>query len=641
MSALLSTLQKNQRQSIAGELTPFNIPNRKTGPITSRLLKRTLTIYFSIFTVSLAVLVFTSSTQLHALALGMMFPGGGLLYLGHYILFLLTAFLFIFTLTGHYIWTPTLWTAAALYAAGMHHAPQFPLIEYLLPVFCVGLVVYFKINSDMRFKKSKAKAEAFNQLLTERTPNTIRSAMEVADNELSLQDRQQAKAILNRALQPLDQFNGFNELEPFGTSSLRYQLNFAQYALALLQYSHAPAFQGYLSEGQKNLILKMTDKKAWKYWKPENMWGNLDTNPDPIVRDNIMFSGYLGVMLGTYATATGDNYFNEKESLKFTYDDKTEFVYDLPSIAKVLHKNFDKAPLTLFPCEPHWVYTMCNAFGLNALLLNDRINGGNKFGDIKDRFEKSLSEEFMSADGGFITIRSSAWGISLPTSLGEINDAFVNFLVHPLYPSLTERSWESYRYTHFEKREQLHHKTEKMRMFDPGNYKLNRVAPMAAAALAAKEVGDMEIYNTLMDTIEKLHPPVIDNGELQYEGVSNWATFQLAMARFMRPGAFYDIMNNGADTELTNGPQLKEAPYPEVFVGKAYVKNAALHLLLHADEKPANYKFKLSNLTPECEYIVKCKNQEQHIHANSSGESIVHIHIENRSEVKVFANKAN
>ena len=63
---------------------------------------------------------------------------------------------------------------------------------------------------------------------------------------------------------------------------MRYQLNFVQYAMAMSQYTRTPAFTGYLAEAQRNAIEKMLDPRVWKYWRWENLWGNLRWEPDPM-----------------------------------------------------------------------------------------------------------------------------------------------------------------------------------------------------------------------------------------------------------------------------------------------------------------------------------------------------------------------
>ena len=73
------------------------------------------------------------------------------------------------------------------------------------------------------------------------------------------------------------------KFDQFREGALRYQINHLAYATALYQYTHTPAFSGYLAEAQRNAIQKALDKRVWKYWSLENLWGNLRWNPDPII----------------------------------------------------------------------------------------------------------------------------------------------------------------------------------------------------------------------------------------------------------------------------------------------------------------------------------------------------------------------
>jgi Linalool dehydratase/isomerase len=110
--------------------------------------------------------------------------------------------------------------------------------------------------------------------------------------------------VLDLALQPHESWQGFFFVRPeqFREGAVRYQLNFISYTAAMYQYSCAPAFTGYAAEAQRNVIAKMLCRPVWSYWAWENAWGNLRWNPDPIINDNVMYSGYLGLMLGLYET---------------------------------------------------------------------------------------------------------------------------------------------------------------------------------------------------------------------------------------------------------------------------------------------------------------------------------------------------
>lgn len=85
----------------------------------------------------------------------------------------------------------------------------------------------------------------------------------VAVTESGPEDLATQRFLLDLALQPLDRFKGFTQLEQIGGSALRYQLNYICYSLSMAQYTRTPAFTGYLAEAQANTIRKMCDKRLW------------------------------------------------------------------------------------------------------------------------------------------------------------------------------------------------------------------------------------------------------------------------------------------------------------------------------------------------------------------------------------------
>ena len=69
------------------------------------------------------------------------------------------------------------------------------------------------------------------------------------------------------------------------------------------------------------LVEKHTDLRVWGYWRTLNLLGNFDPSPDPIARDNIMFSAFLGDVLNIFEAATGSTRFDEPGSLTFVWKD--------------------------------------------------------------------------------------------------------------------------------------------------------------------------------------------------------------------------------------------------------------------------------------------------------------------------------
>jgi hypothetical protein len=66
-----------------------------------------------------------------------------------------------------------------------------------------------------------------------------------------------------------------------------------------------PTRPAQITQALETMVRKHTDLRVWKYWHALNLVGNFDPNPDPIRRDNIMFSAFLGDVINSVESATG------------------------------------------------------------------------------------------------------------------------------------------------------------------------------------------------------------------------------------------------------------------------------------------------------------------------------------------------
>ncbi|MBV1920931.1 MAG: hypothetical protein KUG73_09635, partial [Pseudomonadales bacterium] len=297
----LTATDTDTPKPIAGKFKPFDESRAAMGPISRHQIAQTEIMFLLVFATASTLLLLSNSVSLDVFSLGLMFPGGGFLYCGHYLTAAVILLISFFCLTGHRIFLPIVWFGSAVSGSLMtqHMEHQFyEVFLRLIPIIVAGLYLTVKFYSLISEKKRRDILKRDNEQIPNALHPLIRSDMQAIGELPDDEDWLHLKYILDRALQPIESFNGYTVIDPYLTSALRYQLNFSQYTLALYQYSHTPAFRGYISEGQRNLIDKMTNKKVWKYWSSENKWGNLDNNPDPIARDNIMYSGYLGCMIG-------------------------------------------------------------------------------------------------------------------------------------------------------------------------------------------------------------------------------------------------------------------------------------------------------------------------------------------------------
>jgi len=214
--------------------------------------------------------------------------------------------------------------------------------------------------------------------------------------EMSAEDVASMRFLLDRALQPIERFDGFDWIEQFQTSAVRYQVMGMSYALSVAQAARLPALRGYLFQAQRNLIDKMMDHRIWRYWALENAWGNLRLDPDPMApatRDNVMYSGWYAAMIGMHASNTGDERYNRPGSIVLRHPSGREFAYDWPSIIEILADNYVRAPFTLFPCEPNWIYVFCNNFGAIGVVLHDRLRGSDYWSRIAPHYSWTHASE--------------------------------------------------------------------------------------------------------------------------------------------------------------------------------------------------------------------------------------------------------
>jgi Linalool dehydratase/isomerase len=208
--------------------------------------------------------------------------------------------------------------------------------------------------------------------------------------EISLDDLKRMRLLFDRALQPVDEFSGFEWRDQFQTAAVRYQLNFLSYAISMAQHHYLPAATAYVTQAQDNLLAKQGDERIWRYWRYENAWGKLSLGRDPVPSDNIMYTGFIAAQM-SYAGQAGDN-----SALCLTRKSKEYKRYDLKALCALLSSQYRSAPYGLLACEPNWIYPLCNMITATALRAHSIREGDDNWDEIAPIFRKSLIEEFTN-----------------------------------------------------------------------------------------------------------------------------------------------------------------------------------------------------------------------------------------------------
>ncbi len=625
----------------AGLMIP--VRDKAHGEATLKRLRRFTIIYAILFVFGIVPALFGANAAVQALGMGLMWPGAGFLASGSFISILLTLVLFaaalIFWFGAGNIMAPILVWFGAAFLAAMTTGEY--VASYALAVSVgtiVALVLYGVITSRSTQRQAITRAQSRNRMLVQvkERPINAQPADNVLQAELSEEQLAAARYVLDRALQPLDQFDGFDFIDQFQTASVRYQLNFASYGLSVYQSQYAPNFHGYLSLAQRNLIEKVQDKKIWSYWRWENLWGNLDPNPDPIPNDNIMYSGYLGLMIGLYQSASGDDQYDHPDAISLKWDDQRTFTYDYSSIESCVFRNFQKADLGLFPCEPNWIYSACNLFGALSLKVYDRLHDHNYYDQISDLFEKSIESDFTTLDGRIVAIRSSLTGFTIPSLTSTMADSESAVLAHPLLPDLAERTWHIMRSEFLDIDDDGYLKAE-LRGWDKidvGNYKRSEIGVCMTTLGLAREMGDEKLAQASLKTLEDKYGKSIRDGVLRYESGSNNINIMIFLKSLLKKNWWREVILNGPPKEVFTGPLLHEVPYPDVLVARARSHGEDLDLVLYPGQSSGISNIKLARLKAGIEYQVKGSNEKKFT-ANSRGEAEISLHLEGRTPVMI------
>jgi hypothetical protein len=589
---------------------------RPDGPVTSSRLRRTVAAYAATVIAGAAISRVCAGRPLANAGLGLALPGGGFLGARRPGAFLAAqgafgASLAVWLGSGNVLAPITAWLGSAALSARPGQRPAGRIALAGVPALAAVGVAGASAARERSHAAALRRRDARNAHLREvaaREPARPRRLPEPrVGPELSADELALVRFALDRALQPVDEWNGFDRIEQFQTSSVRYQVTTLGHALSSLQYARTPAFHGYLSQAQRNLIDKWQERICWAYWAKESTWGHLRYNPDPVPRDNIMLTGWLGYQVASYVSNTGDTRYSEPGSITFRHPHGQEYRYDLHKLTQALVDNFERSAFCLYPCEPNWIYSLCNGYGVLPLPMHDRMFGTDYAERILPRFRRSFEQEFLSTDGRTIGIRSSLTGLTIPAMTSILSDAAVVWQLAPVFPDLARSLWETLRHEWVHVPDGSGPVEIEMRgwdRIDTGNYRRVPATALAAITWAAKEMGDTELADRLRADIDASLDPVTEGGVKRYRQASTLSNAALVGAIAAGPLTHRQRVARGMPQAWQTGPVLDDCRYPEVLVARAVSDGHDLRLVLRPGGTPGRVSIGIANLRPRERYDV-------------------------------------
>jgi hypothetical protein len=449
---------------------------------------------------------------------------------------------------------------------------------------------------------------------------------------LSGEDLARLRLLLDRALQPIERFDGFQRRDQFQTAALRYQLNFIAYALALAQARCLPAYAGEMDEAQLRLAAKLQDRRVWGYWRLENLWGNLDPSPDPLKRDNIMFAGFVLTQLALARASSAGRLFGADTRLVFAPGDGENFTYGVADIAAALERQYRDAPFCLLPCEPNWIYPLCNAITACGMAALDAQDGSARWAAMSERFRHGLDTEFTRGPGAFIPIRSSLTGLGLPGAGGPMMQAFTCYWLNPVLPDLAAYHWEA-----------LSRRLREARVratiwpIDVGDYRWSRAAGYVAIAAAAREMGDAPVADRMLELLDQECRVTSAGRAAHRANASLWTHAVEIMAHMGGPGQLRALVNRPPcrSGSIEAGPLLARIDETTQVAG-AHRTSGGLHLALDASGPCAVRRLAVTGLAPGRLYRAIAERPPESadlVQADATGGACFALHLAGRSHV--------
>lgn len=575
------------------------------GAITARHIARFFGAYFLLCATGFGLAQYSTVAPLQIFGMGLMLPGGGFFAhvdfisqagLAHILSATGALALFILSLgiwfaTGNALLPPLLWATLAVTTAMMGHgAPRANAPILLLLGICGGIITAIIATACWQMWAYGKRRKSNQILATAAVSSTHTPAIKTqAENET---DAQRMKFILDRALQPVENFDGFEWLDQFQTAAVRYQINFLGYALSMAQASHLSALHGYLDDAQGRLVKKLTDHRVWKYWRLENAWGNLRTDADPVLRENIMYTGFALLQMTLHEKSGGNDRYNKENAFTLRQPSGNIFPHNMQSLADSLQRESRRRDFHLTACEPNWIYPLCNTIGAAAL----KSYAPQAWAQQEEIFRERLEQEFIDTAGHFVPCRSVYTGLAIPNIGGIMPQAMPCFFLNALYPDIALRHWTLLR------ERMLKNGNLQRRAFwpiDTGNYRFSRAAAYAATALAAAEMGDAEIKKLCLEALDDECPANAQNDNFYRPRASVWAHGVEMMARATSKDAFKNLIN---EKTTPAAPFIDFADYSQILFSYAKSTDGTLTAAAELRFGQSSARLKFGGLIPKACY---------------------------------------
>ena len=223
-----------------------------------------------------------------AAALGLLFPGAGLIAVGSIpslLAFAVTLIgipvtLFVWFAMGGVLFPLLLWFGSAALAAALAQDTLVSQAGVFWATLCLAMVSWAVWKSAQINAQGKTTQQRRNTWLPEKVKEQAANAVPApapGSREVDLRTLRFVQHMIERGLTPHDNLSYHDVIDQFQTGAVRYQLYGVCDSLSLYLTHYCPGFHGYAAEACRNVIEKSTTKRIMSYWKWERWTGKFTT----------------------------------------------------------------------------------------------------------------------------------------------------------------------------------------------------------------------------------------------------------------------------------------------------------------------------------------------------------------------------
>jgi len=388
---------------------------------------------------------------------------------------------------------------------------------------------------------------------------------------------------------------GMDAGQEYDTSS-SLQLLFFAFTLGLSHYHYTPAYRELYQGTMDRVIRKMLGRESSGNGEPTHA-NNEATHPqpkllggggpEPLARENVMYSGHLLASVGYYTMLFGDRKYTEPGSMPFDHEtifpgwaDPKKYKHDFISLARLIHDQYVASPMG-FVCEPNAVFLFCNGYTFYGFRFHDHILGTNWMPAVAKRFKEAWKGKggLLNEDGhfveayliaqDFIWVQPSAY---FDAWAGAWMHAWDRDTIRTLYPGHV-KDWVK----------GLPDGTAYVEPRPQSSWSLQSTSDFGHFALYAAELGDRKTVAAMLAYAEKHLNPTWDRGAYFFprndslrsqEGLPVLLTPMAGnalrgLARINISNGLYTTFNEPFGDEHFKEPFIDRVDYPSVLVRQA------------------------------------------------------------------------